>query len=428
MMTGPIMTWSKTRGMALILSTAVLAGCGNVSDMVGNIFSSDDSSPPPQTAQAAAPAPATTTPPSTAAAAAPAEAAPVIDFPSAPLPRYAPGDTFTYVEGGQTVREQVLTTTPDKVVWTNDSGTVWTTTYDVSSPVLSWSGDPELGRGKQEIEGGTSNLFPMNKGSAVDYTVVGQAERRPDGWRVRHSCKVVDGVPLDVQAGRFFTYEIVCQRPDHIETLFYAPATQTYARRIRAFDTLTVTRDLAQFNFATARPIEDMSPFQTALAMLDGETMPKAVAKPMAKKEPDPETMEALAQRVSRLENKIDRIVTAMEKGEKLMMDGDGEAMAAKEGKKSADTMKAKPQSGTYGIHLASYRAEKAAERGWKVLSDKFKSELGGLDYTLVKFKPRTGRGDFFRLVVGSFADKKAADAACRPLRTKRQYCQALKI
>ena len=44
----------------------------------------------------------------------------------APVPIYAAGDTFVYSENGQATREQVVSVAPDRVVWTNDSGLIWT--------------------------------------------------------------------------------------------------------------------------------------------------------------------------------------------------------------------------------------------------------------------------------------------------------------
>ncbi|MCR9255523.1 MAG: SPOR domain-containing protein [Alphaproteobacteria bacterium] len=406
--------------MTLSLCLGLLTGCESVSGFVDEMAASFDALASGDSGQAQAPsAPAGGSAQASVPQGAGAQPA-ALDLPPAPLPRYSPGDTFTYREAGQQIREQVLTTTSDKVVWTNESGTVWTTLYDVTSPVLSWSGDPELGRGKQEIDGSGPNLFPLAVGRETDFIVRGQSENRPGGWRVQHSCKVVDARALEVEAGRFFTYEIVCQRPDHIETIYYAPEAQTYARRIRAFDTITVTRDLVDFSLARERPVAEMSPFQTALATLDGEPMPAPVMKEEPKEEmAAPEGLQTLERRVAVLERKVDQLLETMTSGTAPAAAG----KPAEDGKQMTGGM---AQDAKFGLHLASYRTEAAAERGWKMLAEKYKTELGDLDHRLSKFRPRTGGREFVRLVAGGYATKAAADQACRPLRTKRQYCQAI--
>jgi len=397
------------RWLAATLCLGLLTGCESVSAVIDDISRSLDSD-----AGSAAPPPTATQGSGGGGAAQPVSN----EFPPAPLPRYSPGDTFTYQEAGQQIREQVLTTTADRVVWTNESGTVWTTLYDVTSPVLSWSGDPELGRGKQEIEGPGPNLFPLAIGRTTDFVVTGQSENRPDGWRVQHSCRVVGAAPIEVEAGRFFTYEIVCQRPDHIETIYYAPAAQTYARRTRAFDTVTVTRDLVDFRFAAERPEDEMTPFQTALATLDGEPMPEPVRRVDPTSRADMATnLQTLERRVAQLERRVDQMLAAEEAA--------GSASGGDGGNASGD---AQEMTGKFGLHLASYRSEESANRGWEVLKRRYEAELGDLGFTLKRFTPRTGRGDFFRLIAGGFETKAEADQACRPLRNRRQYCQALQL
>ncbi|MBC7137077.1 MAG: hypothetical protein H5U25_15735, partial [Oceanibaculum nanhaiense] len=163
-----IQPWAKQGRLTITLAglALLLGGCDTVSSFVNDTFSS---SPTPQTSTAGAPQAAAPQ----AASGKPAQAM----LPPAPLPRYVPGDTFVYRIGNATMREQVLTTTPDRVVWTNDQGLIWTTGYDLVSPMFSWSADPELGRGRQDIvDGNPAGLFPLMAGEQVAFEVTGSSE------------------------------------------------------------------------------------------------------------------------------------------------------------------------------------------------------------------------------------------------------------
>lgn len=74
------------------------------------------------------------------------------------------------------------------------------------------------------------------------------------------------------------------------------------------------------------------------------------------------------------------------------------------------------------GIHLASYRSTKQAERGWSQLRRAHQELLGGLDFTVVEIDLGS-KGIFFRLIAGPFANKEDASEACRKLKSRRQFC-----
>ncbi len=115
--------------------------------------------------------------------------------PTAPVT--VPGDTFVYRVGNATMREQVLTTTPDRVVWTNDQGLIWTTGYDLVSPMLSWSADPELGRGRQDIvDGNPASLVPADGGRAgglPGHRLQREAARRLEDGSALRGCRAGPG-------------------------------------------------------------------------------------------------------------------------------------------------------------------------------------------------------------------------------------------
>lgn len=75
------------------------------------------------------------------------------------------------------------------------------------------------------------------------------------------------------------------------------------------------------------------------------------------------------------------------------------------------------------GVHLASYRSMREAERGWSQLRRAYKAELEGLQPDISKVDLGT-KGVFYRLKAGPLVDKGAAQAMCSKLKSKRQFCE----
>lgn len=79
-------------------------------------------------------------------------------------------------------------------------------------------------------------------------------------------------------------------------------------------------------------------------------------------------------------------------------------------------------KGGGPGVHLASLRSEKAARDGWAALRRKHPDLLGGLEASFPRVE-LAGKGVFWRIVAGPLPDGAAAEALCRTLKAKRQYC-----
>ncbi|MCK5547063.1 MAG: hypothetical protein KAI27_06785 [Rhodospirillaceae bacterium] len=80
------------------------------------------------------------------------------------------------------------------------------------------------------------------------------------------------------------------------------------------------------------------------------------------------------------------------------------------------------------GVHLASYRQIKAAERGWKELQVRFSSRLGGLEKIIERVDLGSPKGVFYRLKAGPLSSNNEAIAVCKTLKQKRQYCDPTTI
>ncbi|NQV82465.1 MAG: SPOR domain-containing protein [Rhodospirillales bacterium] len=75
-------------------------------------------------------------------------------------------------------------------------------------------------------------------------------------------------------------------------------------------------------------------------------------------------------------------------------------------------------------IHLASFRTQKSADRGWAQIKRAHAKLIGGLDHKISKVN--LGRkGTYYRLKVGPFDSTADAKAMCAKLKRRRQYCEA---
>ena len=468
--------------MMLMGAGLLLGGCDTVSSFMNDTFSSGPGSE--ANAQAGATqAGATQAGAPQSGTGKPAQAM----LPPAPLPRYVPGDTFIYRVGNATMREQVLTTTPDRVVWTNDQGLIWTTGYDLVSPMFSWSADPELGRGRQDIvEGNPASLFPLMAGEQVAFQVTGSSEKQPGGWKMEQRCEVAGQAQVTVEAGTFNTFQIGCQRGDALETLFYSPVVQNYVLRTRQFPFRSERKELAGFQHAELRQAKD----EQLVGMTEGDSRQASLGR-STEMPVDPSAAQTLppvppvpgpvpgamapAGDMAALVQRMEAVLARMEQ----LMGGQGNAARLPGAAPSAMTPNASspmtppaaqplPRTATggaplsltgqppapsqpaqrqpqqpaqqtasagparpgeqFGLHLGSYRELPAAERGWNILKERYPGLLGSLQPFNSEFKTGDSRGAFVRLVAGPFPSREAATKACNDLAARRQFCQVVSL
>ncbi|MDF1792166.1 MAG: SPOR domain-containing protein [Thalassobaculaceae bacterium] len=349
----------------------------------------------------------------------------------APAPIYAAGDTFVFSENGQPTREQVVSVAPDRVVWTNDSGLIWTKDAALVTPQLRWSSHPELGRGQQTIIGSPEQLFPLQEGNVIAYSVRGSAENAPAGWQEEHRCAVSGQENVEVPAGTYTTFRIDCQRKDFLDTYFYSPVVQNYVLRIRDFgsgqsrkELLSVTlandrtRDLPATVAASPNPIEGPTaqPHATPPVAVMGDE-----AKPLMLEGAVKPAMEG--DETTRADTLITRLEDVVSRLEKVAGIEAGYAAMEKDGA----THTATPSSGDTGpwaIHLASYRSQRGAQNGWKILQGRFPA-LKGKKMITSEFDPGNGRGTYVRLMGAGFPTRDAATQFCAPIKANGQFCQA---
>ncbi|PPR60836.1 MAG: hypothetical protein CFH08_02360 [Alphaproteobacteria bacterium MarineAlpha3_Bin7] len=83
-----------------------------------------------------------------------------------------------------------------------------------------------------------------------------------------------------------------------------------------------------------------------------------------------------------------------------------------------------KPSGPKPAVHIASFRSKKAADRGWAQLKRAHRALIGKLNPEITKVNLGGNKGVFYRLVVGPLASNADADAICRKLKRRRQYCE----
>lgn len=382
-------------------------------------------------------------------------------LPAADIPAYATGDTFVFDQDGAITQERVVAVSPDRVTWTDDesdSSVIWTRDPYIVTPPLNWSAHPELGRGRQAIIGNPEQLFPLREGNKVAYAVRGSSEMLPEGWQDEHSCEVMGEETIQVKAGTYTTFKILCQRRDYTDTLYYSPVVQNVVLRDRMIGGQASRKELVSVNLSNDRtaglaastPIAPnavaatpvISPDQptapmpmTAGAVGAGAAMtpgmeapgmeaPGMTASGMAA--PGTAQNRVGAMPPSPIERRMDRLegaVARLEKAAGLAPTVGGASAAMQEPQAMAASTGGRME-GPWAVHLASYRAMGRAQAGWETLKKKF-PQLDTLSILTSEFDPGNGRGTYVRLMARGFPTKGEATAFCGLLKSAGQFCEA---
>gem|GEM_PF-4437419 len=81
--------------------------------------------------------------------------------------------------------------------------------------------------------------------------------------------------------------------------------------------------------------------------------------------------------------------------------------------------------SGAYLLHLASYKSEAAARRGWEQLSRQAQGRLEGMS-PVIREVDIPGRGHFVRVMAGPVSSAADGRERCQPLRAAGLYCAVM--
>lgn len=215
-----------------------------------------------------------------------------------------------------------------------------------------------------------------------------------------------------------------------------SPPSEQVVQRLQALARAFETRTITAGEHAIERGM-----------ILDGllPGQPKQLANPL----PPPGGMMELAATAGRLERlrQAGLITDAEMKAERAKLDQVAQMQAAsspmaKSAQPPAPESAAKPpvkMSGTTtggsaaalggkpGVHLASMKSQADAEKAWRELKAKYPSQLGKLSVQINRANV-PGKGTYYRVQAGPLASQSAAEALCRALKSKRQYCDAVTL
>jgi tetratricopeptide (TPR) repeat protein len=108
--------------------------------------------------------------------------------------------------------------------------------------------------------------------------------------------------------------------------------------------------------------------------------------------------------------------------GEPVRRVATGESRPVQAGDEMANAPAASmPTSGSKSVHLASYRNEAQAERGWQILTSRY-SQLSSLQYGVTRANI-PGKGTYYRLMATGLSDS-AANSLCADLKRRGQFCE----
>ncbi|PIW31070.1 MAG: hypothetical protein COW30_00540 [Rhodospirillales bacterium CG15_BIG_FIL_POST_REV_8_21_14_020_66_15] len=82
-----------------------------------------------------------------------------------------------------------------------------------------------------------------------------------------------------------------------------------------------------------------------------------------------------------------------------------------------------KPKGPQPGVHLASYRSEKQAEDGWKLIQRRHRTVLKDMEHEVAKVDLGK-KGTYYRLKAGPLKSKGEARQICADLKKRRQFCE----
>ncbi|WP_306253590.1 SPOR domain-containing protein [Parvularcula sp. IMCC14364] len=91
----------------------------------------------------------------------------------------------------------------------------------------------------------------------------------------------------------------------------------------------------------------------------------------------------------------------------------------------SSASVQSDPAGNAYALHLASYRGESNAAKGWQVLARQYDMYLSGLEPRL-RLVDLSAKGTFYRLLAGPYYSRNEAASTCANLKALGAYCSVM--
>ena len=299
--------------------------------------------------------------------------------------RYMVGDSFTF--DNPVLTWTVVSVEGEKVYWRSDQGDEQVTGHDPLLPALEWK-NPGSGGGRRTITDIKGNLFPLTDPGNMTFTSKvenwtikdGQATP-PQKWEYNWSCSVAGKESVEVPAGNFDTYKVICGRykPTELE-FFYSPEIGHYVvmRIDDPSSESTITRNLVSFRRMELLGPDAVPELPPEPEMAPPPLPPEPVPAPPP---PAPETSELVVPP-----------------------------------KPSVST-----GSGPRAV-LGAFSSEENAVRAWGIYKNKYGDLLSGLSPQIkpVNFQ---SQGSLFRLSTERLGSSETAKDVCRGIRNRGGEC-----
>lgn len=318
------------------------------------------------------------------------EPAPESPFGTESYGRYMVGDSFTF--DNPVLTWTVVSVEGERVYWRSDKGDEQVTGHDPLLPALEWK-NPGKGGGRRVISDIKGSLFPLTEpgnmtftSNVENWTIKDGQATPPQKWEYNWSCKVAGQETVEVPAGTFETYRVICGRykPSELE-FYYSPEIGHYVvmRIDDPANESTITRNLISFRRMALLGPDAVPELPPEPEMEAPAAMPAAPPEPApAPPPPPPQTKEL-----------------APPPPPPVYSGGSGPRAV-----------------------LGAFSTEENAVRAWSIYRREYGDVLGGLE---PQIKPVTfsSQGTLFRLATQRLESGATAKEMCRKIRSRGGEC-----
>lgn len=141
------------------------------------------------------------------------------------------GTTVVVEDMGEQITWQKTASTDQGGVWEGSNGCTYTkTNNNTFAPSVKFEGCSGS-TGTQTIQSKSGALFPLEVGNTASWSITGKGGGNT--WETTNRCEVVETVNLNVPAGNYNAFRVVCRDSWNTRTYFYAPDVSTNVAFVR---------------------------------------------------------------------------------------------------------------------------------------------------------------------------------------------------
>ena len=146
-------------------------------------------------------------------------------------PAFKAGDTKVWLREGREVMEMVMDADAKTVSYATAIGCRFTRSHEEFSPNLTWEACSNK-NGGQKVTLIDGKIWPLEIGRKFVYDVTGGNDGGRN-WKVRMDCTVHEQARVEVPAGEFDTFHIICETKYTHRGFYLAPKLGTVVKLYR---------------------------------------------------------------------------------------------------------------------------------------------------------------------------------------------------